>query len=81
MEIGKKTPDQGSIQEKESVLEQEADIVRTLDGEASTDEEHGVVPQQNALPYSKARLIALVLTVTGAAFLNVCVYTLYHIDC
>jgi hypothetical protein len=72
MDIGKKTPENGSLQEKESDSENEAEIMQSLDLGTPTDEENAAVPQQNALPFSKARLIALVLTVTGAAFLNVC---------
>lgn len=41
----------------------------------SSDENMG---ETSALPFSRARCIALVATVTGAAFLNVC-RILYHI--
>lgn len=75
MDIGKKTPENGSIRdEKESIIEQEADIVQSLDPDTVTDEENGAASDQPPLPFSKARLIALVLTVTGAAFLNVCIH-------
>lgn len=66
--------------EKESVLEVEAEVVQAQQPLSAKDEENissGAVPAGDAeggsnLPFSKARCIALVLTVTCAAFLNVC---------
>ena len=67
-----------SIEEKKpvrstKVLETEAGIVQSQHLRTPEDEENGAgleqdVPQRPA--FSKARLIALVITVTGAAFLN-----------
>jgi hypothetical protein len=44
---------------------------RTGDAVGDAEAENGGVGGDNGLPFSKARCIALVATVTGAAFLNV----------
>lgn len=41
------------------------------------DEEQGVGNGNGGLPFSKARCVALVLTVAGAAFLNVSLFGAY----
>lgn len=52
-----------------SALEEEAEIVQAQQPLGENDLENA--PPRNELPFSKARCIALVVTVTGAAFLNV----------
>ncbi|ORY04147.1 drug resistance protein [Clohesyomyces aquaticus] len=63
--------------EKDSILELETEPVQTQRPPDTKDEEDGGVAngdgegsRTSGLPFSKARCIALVLTVTGAAFLN-----------
>lgn len=56
------------------VLETEAGIVQSQHPQTPEDEENEAGLEQNVPQrptFSKARLIALVITVTGAAFLNV----------
>ena len=56
------------------VLEAEAGIVQSQHPQTPEDEENEAGLEQNVPQrptFSKARLIALVITVTGAAFLNV----------
>jgi len=73
MDIEEKRPVH-STKGEDDVSETEADIVQSQHPQTLEDEENEVgleqdVPQGPA--FSKARLIALVITVTGAAFLNV----------
>ncbi|KAF2203352.1 MFS general substrate transporter [Delitschia confertaspora ATCC 74209] len=74
MDISKNSPENGSLKEKGSV---KSDIVPSSERFVSQDEENRAVQEEeekeeedNTLPFSKARLLALVFTVTGAAFLN-----------
>jgi len=75
MDIEEKKPVRSAKGEENDVLETEADVVQSQHPQMPEDEENAAgleqdVPQRPA--FSKARLIALVITVTGAAFLNVC---------
>jgi hypothetical protein len=92
-EIGSK--EDVELQEKEkAVVEEGAGAVRARQplSEKEVDEENaGVVPEEGdddrdeeertKLPFSKARCIALVLTVTCAAILNVSPYQSKSIKC
>jgi hypothetical protein len=68
-----KEKDGGAIsaleEEVETVQAQQPLSVKDLEGCAVEAGHHG--HDGNGLPFSKARCIALVVTVTGAAFLNV----------
>lgn len=74
MDIEEKKPVRSAKGGEDDVLEAEADIVQSQHPQTLEDEENEAgleqdVPQRPA--FSKARLIALVITVTGAQFLNV----------
>lgn len=61
---------------KESMLEIEAEAVQAQQPLSAKDEENVAASAEGSgLPFSKARCIALVLTVTTASFLNVCAHT------
>ena len=74
MDIEEKRPVRSAEGGEDGVLKTEADIVQSQQPQTLKDEENEVgleqdVPQRPT--FSNARLIALVITVTGAAFLNV----------
>ncbi|KAF2193686.1 MFS general substrate transporter [Zopfia rhizophila CBS 207.26] len=67
---GKRTSENGSVKEKD-VLDREGEFVEAQNPPSKQDEEIGAgSEEERRLPFSRARLIALVLTVTGAAFIN-----------
>ena len=73
MDIEGKKPVRSAKEGKDDILEKDADIVQSQHPQTPEDEENKAgleqdVPQRPAS--SKARLIALVITVTGAQFLN-----------
>ena len=73
MDIEEKKPVRSAKGGEDDVLEVEADIVQSQHPQTLEDEENEAgleqdVPQKPT--FSKTRLIALVITVTGAQFLN-----------
>jgi hypothetical protein len=75
MDVDSKDKEHGSMKEKESVLEVEAQVVQARQPLSSKDGENiSATPAEEGsqLPFSRARCIALVITVATASFLNAC---------
>lgn len=70
MESGTNMTEKESVKEMEVVLCQDSAHAQRPLSTNEKDVENGAA-SEGGLPFSKARCITLVLTVTGAAFLNV----------